>query len=971
MRSFFTMLCLLFLTTLSAQRLEHRQGELIVRFTEGADAGAKDWMAARQEIDSWQPLGNAFNAYLVRFDHSLHRESVLRQKYWLDEDIEMVQYNHHVSMRERPDDTFYNDHWHHLNVGQQGGVAGADHNIESAWDVTTGGVTANGDTIVVAILDDGADLDHDDLRANLWKNLGEIPNNGIDDDGNGYVDDFYGYDTSSNDGDPDAGPVNNHGTSVMGIVGAVGNNNLGSVGINWKVKLMSVRNGFLTSESEVLEAYSYALEARQRYNESDGVSGAYVVATNASWGRDFGNVEDSPIWCGLYDELGEAGIINAGATINRNTNVDEEGDLPTNCPSEFLVGVTNMNINDEKVTAAGFGSVSIDLGAYGEGVFATANGSAYHAFGGTSAATPMVAGAMALLYAAPCATFAELLIADPSAAALYIREIVLSTTAPNTDLAGITVTGGKLDVGAAMAELMSRCNDCLTPTSFTASPTPEDASSITVNWRAIASLNDLTLRYRAIGTTDWISVSNPTAPYLIENLPACSGYEVQLEGMCTDQSVETGIISTATDGCCEIPEDFSVAAFPNQLFLVSWTELLAADFYRIRYRQQGDDAWQTRTAMNTPIGIGGLEPCTVYEFEFQADCDTFATDFGSRMTVISTGCGACNEEDYCIPDDFDSSEEHIAEVSFGGLFRKPSAASPEGYISYGELTEEAFVQGGVYRLRMTPDVGGQIEEEGWKVYIDWNQDGVFASSEAVAELDNPDGEPAVADITVPNDAALGLTRMRVMMQFQGVRGNACGSSALGEVEDYCINIGEAQGCPPPASVNATFVDDIDETLLSWSASAAAGGDYRLRYRLRGSSDAWVEMDVSVPEAIIRPLNLCASYELEIASICNGEPGDYKLFLFNDDCTDTPDRRLETAEWSVFPNPAYTTTRARWSGDLRAESLRLFDATGQMLRELPAGANYTDVDVADLDPGVYLLELRLADGRAGLRKVVVR
>lgn len=73
-----------------------------------------------------------------------------------------------------------------------------------------------------------------------------------------------------------------------------------------------------------------------RYDETDGEEGAYVVATNSSWGRDFGRVEDSPIWCSIYDQLGAAGILNAGATANLNINVEEEGDLPTNCTSSYF-----------------------------------------------------------------------------------------------------------------------------------------------------------------------------------------------------------------------------------------------------------------------------------------------------------------------------------------------------------------------------------------------------------------------------------------------------------------------------------------------------------------------------------------------------------------------------------------------------------------------------------------------------------
>lgn len=975
MRHLLTLFCLLFLVNLSAQRLDHRQGELIIEFTEGAAAGAKEWMESRVEITDWSPIGRSLPIYLVRFDHATYSADQLRRMFWQDQALVNAQLNYLITQRGRPNDQRYDDQWHHLNVGQLNGTVGADHNVEPAWDVTTGGVTANGDTIVVAVLDDGTDLDHEDIVGNLWRNTDEIPGNGMDDDNNGYVDDVFGFDTAGNDSDPGASAADNHGTPVAGIVGARGNNGLGVSGMNWNVKIMSIRNGFLTAESEVLAAYLYALEARLEYDASNGQRGAYVVATNASWGRDFGKVEDSPIWCDLYDQLGEAGILNAGATINGNVNVDEDGDLPTNCPSEYLIGVTNLNNQNVKVTGAGFGNVSIDLGAFGEDVFTTDNGNGYGYFGGTSAATPQVAGAIALLYAAPCAAFGELLEADPAAAARLVRKTILENTTANTSLQGISVSGGRLDVGKAMTDLMNRCDECFAPTSFSAEPVEGSATSIRVSWRAIASLGgSVDLRYRPAGTNDWTTMNSLTGILTtVPGLSACVAYEFQLTASCGSTPVSTEILTVSTDGCCVIPEDFRVAAAPNELFRIDWTPLLAAQSYRVRYRRVGDEEWTNRSAGGSSgiLGVGGVDPCTDYEFEFQTNCDTLITDFGSRLTVRSFGCGACLEEEYCIPDQFDNEQEHIARVAFGGVFSRDSGPEPGGYRNVGEIGSGSFVRGGVYRLTLTPDAGGELDEEGWKVYVDWNQDGALASTEVAAELDNPEGEPAVVDILIPEDAVLGLTRMRVMMQFGGVRGNACGSSALGEVEDYCLDIIDAEGCPPPASVRATFIEAIDETILEWPASAAPGGSYRLRYRPRGSNEAWVEMDVDQPTATIRPLNLCATYELEIASLCDGNPGEYRLFLFMDDCTDTDAGRIDSDAWSIFPNPAYQNTRVRYTSALRPANIRLIDGLGRPLREVAPGSSFTDLDVGDLPAGLYLVELRLADGLTGVRKLLVR
>ena len=146
--------------------------------------------------------------------------------------------------------------------------------------------------------------------------------------------------------------------------------------------------------------------------------------------------------------------MSCGATINGNFNVDVVGDLPTACPSEYLITVTNMDITDMKVTNAGYGLETIDLGAHGAGAYTTALGNSYGGFGGTSGATPHVTGAIALLYSAPCQSFADLAISDPAQAAKDVRDYVFAGVDPNPSLEGITTTGGRLNLNNALQELM-------------------------------------------------------------------------------------------------------------------------------------------------------------------------------------------------------------------------------------------------------------------------------------------------------------------------------------------------------------------------------------------------------------------------------------------------------------------------------------------------------------------------------------
>ena len=154
-----------------------------------------------------------------------------------------------------------------------GGTVGADIDADSAWAISTGGLTALGDTIVVCVIDGGIDLNHDDLTPNRWINYAEIPNNGIDDDNNGFVDDRLGWNTGAGN---DNISGSSHGTAVAGIIGAKGDNGTGVAGVNWDVKLMIVRGGSGV-ESEVLEAYTYPLNLRKKYDMSFYISSKYLT----------------------------------------------------------------------------------------------------------------------------------------------------------------------------------------------------------------------------------------------------------------------------------------------------------------------------------------------------------------------------------------------------------------------------------------------------------------------------------------------------------------------------------------------------------------------------------------------------------------------------------------------------------------------------------------------------------------------
>jgi len=374
----------------------------------------------------------------------------------LEKAVLNVQHNHKVKLRDNgsineliPNDSLFGYQWALKNTGQNGGKWDADIDATDAWDITTGGLTAQGDTIVLAIIDGGTDLFHEDL--DFWKNRAEIPNNNIDDDSNGYVDDYDGWNAYDHNGDI---PFHNHGVHVSGIAGAIGNNDVGISGVNWHVKILPVA-GSSTSEATVVEALSYVYTVRERYDQTNGQEGAFVVADNCSFGVDLGQPEDYPIWEAMYDSLGQLGILSVAATANRAWDIDSVGDVPTGFTTDYMISVTNTTKLDVLYGLAAYGDTTIDLGAPGSLILSLRIGNNYGNSSGTSMATPHVTGSVALMMAAADSAFMVNYKNNPAEAILEIKGFILDGVDTLPTLEGKTVSGGRLNVFNAINLLLN------------------------------------------------------------------------------------------------------------------------------------------------------------------------------------------------------------------------------------------------------------------------------------------------------------------------------------------------------------------------------------------------------------------------------------------------------------------------------------------------------------------------------------
>jgi subtilisin family serine protease len=327
-----------------------------------------------------------------------------------------------------PDDPGIPLEWGLVNTGQvvdvgsppvpQVGTPGADIDAASAWAVRT-----DASTVTVADIDSGMQLDHPDLAANLWTNPGEIADNRVDDDHNGYIDDIHGWDFANDDNDPD--DDNGHGTHTAGTIGAVGNNNLGVTGVAWKVRLMPLK-AFRANGSGDTSAIIGALE----YAVANGAR----ISNNSYGGAGFVQAEFD-----AFAAAADAGHLAIAAAGNSGANADAHPEYPGAFGLEEAVSVAATDNKDALAWFSNFGSFSVHVAAPGVGILSTVpNG--YDTFSGTSMATPHVVGVAALVAAEhPTWTGAE------------IRDRILGTTRHVAALDGKTWTGGVVDAGAALS----------------------------------------------------------------------------------------------------------------------------------------------------------------------------------------------------------------------------------------------------------------------------------------------------------------------------------------------------------------------------------------------------------------------------------------------------------------------------------------------------------------------------------------
>lgn len=392
-----------------ARAAGHAPHQVILQFSPGASGVEKAALRRALGVEAAQGLGGQnLVVYRTSSDLSVNEAIAAAEKSGL---VRIAEPNQILHTASEPNDPYFlaHDQWALMNSTYPGDDIGATR----AWDVTTGDPS-----LVVAVIDSGITFDHPDLSPRIWTNTGEIPGNGIDDDGDGFVDDVHGWNFVN--GNPEPADSFGHGTAMSGIIGAAGDNGVGMTGVDQNASIMPLQaadsTGSLTS-SDVVAAINYA-----------GHQGASIV--NMSFAGD-----------GSFGGALEAAIANYPDTLFVAAAGNHSGpaEYPCALPEANILCVAATNIDDSLASFSNYGSSAVDIGAPGVHILEPTIGGGYQYGQGTSEAAAITSGAAALLRSA-----------KPGMTATEVRQRIMDTADPDPALTGKTITGGRLDIGNAL-----------------------------------------------------------------------------------------------------------------------------------------------------------------------------------------------------------------------------------------------------------------------------------------------------------------------------------------------------------------------------------------------------------------------------------------------------------------------------------------------------------------------------------------
>lgn len=472
-----------------------------------------------------------------------------------------------------------------------------------AWDIATGS-----EDVVVAIIDDAIQTTHEDLTNTIWTNINEIPNNGVDDDNNGYIDDYQGWDIADNDNNPNPPAGSSylrHGTHVTGIVAAQTNNSIGVASIGNGIKVLPIKAtqdefGTSTQITHGWQGVSYAI-----------AMGVDII--NLSWGSK----ASSQTYQSIIDDAHAQGIIIVAAAGNSNNTQKFYPAAYNN-----VVSVAATDHSDHKMGVSNYGDW-IDISAPGSTIISTGSMSndAYESNSGTSMASPLVAGLIGLMKSY-----------DNSSSADDILACLLSNTDPIQDTDHATSMGtGRINAYEAMNCLLAaNCKAPNAPTADQLSPT-----TATITWKN-SNNNNFQIAYKLTTASKWTFVNSTGLSISLEELQPNRTYHIKVASICGETTSDySPVVEFKTKEInCEAPIDINFKNISTQQVRIGWSieDDTYTDSYTFRYKKKNASNWTSITINESPIFINNLEQEQSYELQIACNCVGTQSEYSKTVS---------------------------------------------------------------------------------------------------------------------------------------------------------------------------------------------------------------------------------------------------------------------------------------------------------------------------------------------------
>jgi Zn-dependent metalloprotease len=522
--------------------------------------------------------------------------------------------------------------------------------------------------------------------------------------------------------------------------------------------------------------------------------GVYTLSVNINTGGNYTNYAKAWIdWNhdGTFSTTTEE--YNLGTAVNVTNGATTLSPLTITVPSAATIGTTRMRVSTQYNAAPTPCNASFDGEVEDYSVVIGASSTCTIPSG---LASSSIANTSATLsWTSTGATTYDLQWKLTSAAAWTTVSGLTTTTYALSGLTACSAyqfqvrgncTGASSAYSSASSFSTIGCVTCTVPGGLTSASIANTGA--TLSWTSTGA-NTYDLQWKLSSAAAWTTVSGlTTTSYALSGLTACSAYQFQVRGNCTGAtSAYSSPASFSTIGCvtCTVPGGLTSASIANTGATLSWTST-GANTYDLQWKLSSAAAWTTVSGLTTTsYALTGLTACSAYQFQVRGNCTGATSAYSSTSSFTTTGCTTT----YCTSRGTNTTYEYISRVALGTI--NNTSGNNSGYGNYTSLSTN-LAGNTAYTITLVPGFASTAYSEFWKVYIDYNHNGVFTDAgENVVSTSGTTSKTAT--FTVPTTALNGPTRMRVQMKYGSYATNSCTSFTYGEVEDYTVNVtGNAQ-----------------------------------------------------------------------------------------------------------------------------------------------------------------------------------